>query len=151
MWERRYHFPTPTRTEGGHRLYSPQQVARVQWVKRQIDEGMQTRNAIHALEQSEAASQFPDPALVSPSPSSTSGETIRERLFEALIALDKQQAEWIIGEALAAHSLEHLILMVIAPIFTAIGQAWEEHRISIATEALSITRILRHTSTFLQP
>ena len=87
MWERRYHFPTPTRTDGGHRLYSPQQVARVQWVKQRIDGGMQTRNAIQALEQSEAAGQFPDLAheLPSTAQSSISGEMIRERLFEALI------------------------------------------------------------------
>jgi methanogenic corrinoid protein MtbC1 len=62
------------------------------------------------------------------------GATVRERLFEALIALDKQQAEMIIEDVLAVHSLEHLILTVIAPTFTAIGLAWEEGRIGIATE-----------------
>jgi methanogenic corrinoid protein MtbC1 len=133
MWERRYHFPTPTRTEGEHRLYSPQQVARVRWVKQRIDAGMQTRNAIQALEQSEAAGHLAH-ELPSTAQSSISGEMIRERLFEALITLDKKQAEMIIGDALAVHSLEHLILTVIAPTFTAIGQAWEEGSISIATE-----------------
>jgi MerR family transcriptional regulator, light-induced transcriptional regulator len=136
MWERRYHFPTPTRTEGGHRLYSPQQVARVQWVKQRIDAGMQTRNAIQALEHSEAAGQFPDamPDFHSAAQSLVSGEVVREQLLEALIALDKKRAEQIIGEALAVHSLEHLLLAVIAPLFTAVGQLWEQGRIGIATE-----------------
>jgi DNA-binding transcriptional MerR regulator len=136
MWERRYNFPTPTRTDGGHRLYSPQEVERVRWVKQRIDQGMQTRNAIQALEQSEATDQLVEavPRLGLSTPSARSGETIRERLFDALVALDKQQAELIIGDALAVHSLEHLLLAVIAPTFTAIGQAWEEDRISIATE-----------------
>lgn len=136
MWERRYHFPTPTRTDGGHRLYSPQQVARVQWVKQRIDAGMQTRNAIQALEQSEAAGQFPDSMLDfrSAIPSSVAGEVMRKQLLEALIALDKKRAEEIIGEALAVHSVEHLLLTVIAPIFTAIGQFWEDGHIGIATE-----------------
>ena len=136
MWERRYNFPTPTRTDGGHRLYSPQQVERVRWVKQRIDQGMQTRNAIQALEQSEATDQLVDvtPGLDLSTSSARSGESIREQLFDALVALDKQQVELIIGDALAVHSLEHLLLAVIAPTFTAIGQAWEEERISIATE-----------------
>jgi methanogenic corrinoid protein MtbC1 len=80
--------------------------------------------------------QTPDPhrEQFSSDSSSVTGETIRERLFEALIALDKSQADQVIADALAVHSLEHLILTVIAPTFTAIGQAWEEGRIGIATE-----------------
>ncbi len=136
MWERRYNFPAPTRTDGGHRLYSPQQVARVRWVKQRIDQGMQTRNAIQALEQSEATNEGfnSTPELDLSGLSAQPSETIREHLFDALVALDKHQAELIIGDALVIHSLEHLILTVIAPTFTAIGQAWEEDRISIATE-----------------
>jgi hypothetical protein len=40
----------------------------------------------------------------------------------------------LIGDALAVDSLEHLILTIIASTFTAVGQAWEEERIGIATE-----------------
>jgi methanogenic corrinoid protein MtbC1 len=80
--------------------------------------------------------QTPDPTQERSSSdlSSVNGATLRERLFEALIALDKPQAEAILADALAVHSLEHLILTVIAPTFTAIGQAWEEGRVTIATE-----------------
>ena len=53
VWERRYDFPASDRTEGGHRLFSAREVARIQWVKQRIDEGMQTRNAIQALQQHE--------------------------------------------------------------------------------------------------
>jgi len=136
MWERRYDFPAPTRTEGGHRLYTPQQVARVRWVKQRIDQGMQTRNAIQALEQNEAAGELPDLLLETPSStrSSASGETVTERLFAALTALDRQQADMIIADALTISPLEDLIQAVIAPTLTAIGQAWAEDRISIATE-----------------
>ncbi|MBN2305991.1 MAG: MerR family transcriptional regulator [Anaerolineae bacterium] len=151
VWERRYNFPTPVRTVGGHRLYSVTQVARVRWVKQRIDEGMQTRNAIQALEQGEETGQYSDPArsLPSPvsSPASTADKTFREQLFEALIALDRSQAEMVLGQALAVHSLEHLVLTVIAPTFTAIGQAWEEGRISIATEHFA-TNYLRQKLQF---
>lgn len=152
MWERRYNFPTSTRTAGGHRLYSPLQVARVRWVKQRIDEGMQTRNAIQALEQNEAAGQFPEPELgsLSSTQSSASSEMTREHLFEALIALDKKRAEMIIAEALAVHSLEHLILTIIAPTFTAIGQAWAEERITIATEHFATNYLRQKLQMWMQ-
>jgi DNA-binding transcriptional MerR regulator len=137
VWERRYDFPQSARTEGGHRLYAPHEVARIQWVKQRIDEGMQTRNAIHALEQVEAAGRFPD--LLNGTPAvqvipDASGEAIQEHLFAALADHDEDRANQITGEALAAFSIEQLILSVIGPIFTAFGQAWAEGRVNIATE-----------------
>ncbi len=145
IWERRYRFPSATRTEGGHRLYSPLEVARILWVKQHIDQGMQTRNAIQALEHAERSDQFTVPSLEPPESAqpAASDQVIRDRLFEALVSLDKRRAEMVIGDALAVHSLEHLVLNVIAPTFTAIGSAWEQERISISTEHFA-TNYLRH-------
>src|SRR5689334_10503440 len=52
-WERRYDFPKSARTSGGHRLYSQQEVMRLQWVKQQLDQGIQVSQAIRALQQTE--------------------------------------------------------------------------------------------------
>jgi DNA-binding transcriptional MerR regulator len=151
-WERRYDFPASARTEGGHRLYSAHEVARIQWVKQRINEGMQTRNAIQALKQREETGQSIGSTLESPtsSRSSASSATTRERLLEALIALDKHQADMVIGDALAVHSLEHLILTIIAPTFTAIGQAWAEERIGIATEHFATNYLRQKLQTWMQ-
>ncbi len=145
IWERRYGFPTPDRTEGGHRLYSAREVARIQWVKQRLDEGMQIRNAIQALSQHEETGLSVNASLESQAVarSSVSSATTRKQLLEALIALDKHQADLILGDALAIHSLEQLLLTIIAPTFTAIGQAWQTDRISIATEHFA-TNYLRH-------
>ncbi len=137
VWERRYDFPRSARTEGGHRLYAPREVARIQWVKQRIDEGMQTRNAIHALGQVETEGRFPD--MLNGTPAAPvipdiSADVIREHLFTALTDHDEDRANQITGEALAAFSVEQLILSVIGPTFTAFGQAWAEGRINIATE-----------------
>ncbi len=160
VWERRYDFPQSARTEGGHRLYAPREVARIQWVKQRIDEGMQTRNAIHVLEQVEADGRFPDMlngAPTAPVIPDVSGEAIREHLFAALVDHDEDRANQITGEALAAFSVEQLILSVIGPTFTAFGQAWAEGRINIATEHYA-TNYLRqqlliwlHTAPFAYP
>jgi len=53
VWERRYHFPHSARTAGGHRLYSQQEVERLQWVKKHLDNGMQASLAIQALRRAE--------------------------------------------------------------------------------------------------
>src|SRR3954463_4236450 len=58
VWERRYDFPKSTRTRGGHRLYSQQDVVRLQWVKTRIDEGMQVSRAINALQRAEEEGSF---------------------------------------------------------------------------------------------
>jgi len=152
IWQRRYDFPASDRTGGGHRLFSAYEVARIQWVKQRIDEGMQTRNAIHALQQHEETGQAVDSAHES-LPSShmpVSSATTREQLLEALIALDKHQADMIIGDALAIHSLEQLVLAIIAPTYAAIGQAWEEQRISIATEHFATNYLRQKLQTWMQ-
>jgi DNA-binding transcriptional MerR regulator len=40
VWERRYGFPTPRRSEGGDRLYEPDQVERLRLIKRLMDQGL---------------------------------------------------------------------------------------------------------------
>jgi CheY-like chemotaxis protein len=48
-WEKAYKLVVPTRTPGGHRLYSRDDVDRIKWLKRKIDDdGLQT-GAAHIL------------------------------------------------------------------------------------------------------
>ena len=78
VWERRYQFPNATRTGGGHRLYSQHEIRRIQWVKRQIDAGMQASLAIQALYRTEQDNSQPLAAQETPLPNpekTTSTET----------------------------------------------------------------------------
>src|SRR5512147_3135227 len=56
-WERRYDFPESKRTVGGHRLFTERDIIRLRWVKQRIDAGMQTSQAIHALQHQEQTGQ----------------------------------------------------------------------------------------------
>jgi CheY-like chemotaxis protein len=50
-WEKAYGVIKPTRTEGGHRLYSKADVERIKWLKHKIeDEGLQAAAAHKMLE-----------------------------------------------------------------------------------------------------
>lgn len=156
VWERRYQFPESARTDGGHRLYSPREVARIQWVKQRIDEGMQTRNAIRALAQVEEEGRFPDPLSAAQTIESamiagdTTSEALISRLYNALSTHNETLANQIIGEALATHSIEDLITSVLAPLFTFIGQAWQDGELSITTEHFATNHLRRQLFMWMQ-
>jgi DNA-binding transcriptional MerR regulator len=148
VWERRYGFPQSTRTSGGHRLYSQQDIFRLQWVKTRIDEGMQVSHAIRALQRAEQDGTFvPMPpsssAIVRPLPEITSLALFHKRLLEALLRHDLDEANLAIGEVQAFYPLEEIILEVISPTLRDIGDAWEHSKIDVATEHLA-TNHLRH-------
>lgn len=48
-WEKVYGLVVPSRTQGGHRLYSQDDVERIKWLKRKIDEDGLQAGAAHLL------------------------------------------------------------------------------------------------------
>jgi MerR family transcriptional regulator, light-induced transcriptional regulator len=146
-WERRYDFPMAERTSGGHRLYSEKDILRLMWVKQRIDEGMQTAQAINALRHQEQEGHYvpsiePTSAELRPREDKILIPNYKERLLGALTNRDLSVADQVLGEALALSSPEELILDVIAPVMSDIGEGWEARRITVATEHLA-TNYLR--------
>lgn len=145
VWERRYDFPNSSRTDGGHRLYSQNEVTRLQWVKGRIDKGMQVSQAIKALYRMEDEGRFADVQPNLYRVASQNGNVFAafyDRLLEALLEHDIALAERVIAEALTVHPLEHLILHIFSPIMSEVGSRWERGEIDIATEHLA-TNFLR--------
>ena len=140
IWERRYDFPDSARTAGGHRLYSQREVLRLQWVKQRVDEGMQISQAIRALQHMEREGRFPEAPLspgttpLSATPDDMPLTLYRERIVNALLAHDRETPDRILAEVTAIRPLEAIILEIIAPAFTAIGEAWEADDIGVSTE-----------------
>ena len=149
-WERRYNFPEAGRTSGGHRLYSERDIMRLRWVKARIEEGMQTAQAIQALLHQEESGVAIEEKIINlpPPPENRADNTppasdvFQDQLFTALVQRNLQKADHILGEALGIYSPEDLIYQVIGPAMAAIGVAWEQDRISVATEHLA-TNYLR--------
>jgi DNA-binding transcriptional MerR regulator len=121
-WERRYGFPKASRTEGGHRLYSEQDVSALQWVKAKIDQGVQTRQAIEAFQAADRKDGIPtedETRRRSSAPRRSrraigSLSELTDRLIAALIARDLSQADRLLGGQ-AFYTPEELILEVILP------------------------------------
>jgi len=146
VWERRYDFPNSSRTDGGHRLYSQNEVTRLQWVKSRVDEGMQISQAIKALHHTEQEGRSVGThitPLTSPIENAENFSAFHDRLLNALLNHNTTSADRIIAETLTVYSLEHIILHIISPIMNEIGSLWERDEIDIATEHV-ITNYLRH-------
>ncbi len=147
VWERRYGFPNATRTAGGHRLCSEREVMRLRWVKARVDDGMQTGQAIRALQHMEQEGRFSEitPApVIRPAMMDTSLMAFHHRLLDLLVENELQLADQMLGEVLTLYPLEDLILDVIAPTMNAIGQIWEDGKISVATEHLATNFLRQH-------
>lgn len=147
-WERRYGFPQSARTAGGHRLYSQQEVTRIQWVKLRLDEGTQISLAIRALRQAEKEHDLLASPVTPPVFSRQTGdvnlfEAFHQRLLEALLQHDTAQANQVLAEAATLFPLEQIILEVIGPTFYDLGEFWSRGEIDIATEHFA-TNHLRH-------
>ena len=145
VWERRYRFPQAMRSAGGHRHYTQEDVLHLQWVKMQMDEGMRAGRAVRARLQTSrdnavAASlhaplpqRTPDPAIVAFQPA----------LLQALLAYDGGVAAAILQEALAQHPLDRVVLDLIGPTLSAIGECWSTGEAAVATEHFA-SNFLRH-------
>ncbi len=149
IWERRYAFPMPARTTGRHRLYSQQEVQRLQWVKQRVDEGMQISLAVRTLQhmvRGAGVSLPVMPALQPVAPDESEGDALgvfHRRLVDALLAHDTGQADQVIADAYVVFPIESLILDVIGPTLHVIGEAWSAGQIDVATEHFA-TNHLRH-------
>ncbi len=156
-WERRYDFPQPVRTNGGHRLYSERDVARLKWIKDQTERGMQISQAVQTLRRLEEAGWFPERAIVqtesrpiSPIAPAIKIDRHRENLMQALLAFDAEQADRILSELLVLYPVETLLQSVIVPLLNDVGEGWLAGEISVSEEHFTSQFLRRHLIQWLQ-
>ncbi len=146
-WERRYGFPEAQRTAGGHRLYSEKDIARLRWVKSQLESGLTVSRAVIAVRAVEESGRLflpgePETSARAES-SSMSFTSLRATLLNVLTHHNLPRADQLMGEMLAFYSPEDLTMEVIGPTLNAIGEAWEQGHLTVASEHLA-TNYLRH-------
>lgn len=132
-WERRYGVPRPTRTAGGHRLYSPRDVALLRRAVALRDQG-HTAAAACAQALAEVASRLPALAVESPTLPTTTN--LSRRLRAAALALEAGQVSAVLAEASALLDVETLWARVVAPALRCLGEDWERGAASPAPEHL---------------
>jgi DNA-binding transcriptional MerR regulator len=127
-WERRYGLLQPTRSAGGLRLYSPDDLARVQAMQHHLADGFA------AAEAAVLASQTPgrnDTSIATPA--------AKDELAAALASFDDADAHAVFDDLLARLSIDTLLRDVIVPYLHELGERWEREEVSIAQEHFAST------------
>ena len=153
-WERRYSAVTPTRTEGGQRLYSDLDVQRLLHLQRLTDRG-HAIGRIAALPLDELARLDKAAAERSPArgpsrsddgvvdlPEQARGEIIAAAVTAALEAtrrLDTVELMVVLERAAVTLGVPVFIDQIVAPSLTSIGHGWRERTMSVAQEHMATT------------
>lgn len=122
QWERRYGFPRPRRTPGGHRLYTPEDVEALRTIRRWLEEGSTPQAAIRRYLAQEARP-----------------EELEEAFYQALLGADLQEAEALFRRALRLWGPEGAIRHLLLPSLRRVGEGWHRGEVSVAEEHLAST------------
>lgn len=124
-WERRYGLLEPARTDGGLRLYSPEDVRRVRAMQAHLQSGLSAAEAARLARSAE-------PAAAEPS----EGPELQDaaELRAALDGLDAQGAHLILDRVLARYTLETVLVSVVLPYLRDLGERWERGEASVVQE-----------------
>ncbi len=126
QWERRYGFPMPERSESGYRLYSDDDLRGIVAMKRHIADGIPASRAAQLVEEL--------PREPGAGGGGRPASSLRDALVEALVALDDEQADRVLGEAHALHPVETVMLEVIQGAMVEIGRRWHDGALPTTTE-----------------
>jgi len=145
-WERRYGLPNPTRSEGGHRLYSQRDIDTVKWLIARQREGLRIQGAVALWQGLQAEGR--DPLRSVPEASQARGQTmqaLRDEWFAACMVFDEARAEQALTEAFARYPPEAVCVELLAGGIAQIGQAWYEGQATVQQEhfasALAMRRV----------
>ena len=127
-WERRYGLLQPTRSAGGLRLYSPDDLARVEAMQQHLADGFAAAEAAALATQTTRHSheEIAFPAA-------------KDELARALASFDDGDAHAVFDVLLARLSLDTLLRDVIIPYLHELGERWERGDVSIAQEHFAST------------
>jgi DNA-binding transcriptional MerR regulator len=133
-WEQRYGLLRPTRSDGGFRLYSPQDEDRVATMRSHLERGLSAAQAARLTLDEESS---PAPATELPVLALGASD-----LRAALDRLDESTAHAVIDRLLAGFSIETVLREIVMPYLRELGDRWERGEASVAQEHFA-SQILR--------
>lgn len=124
-WERRYGLIRPHRTPKGHRLYSQEDIQRIQRVLELLDQGISISQARQLVERPE------------PGPQAEAGdpwEKYRERMLQAVVRFDEQALDHAYNEVLSLYPEEMVTRRLLLPLLETLGERWANRSGTVAEE-----------------
>ena len=129
-WERRYGLLSPERTPKGHRLYSDQDVERVERVVALLDEG----HPLSAVARRIKARTEPEREKGEGAPQKNLWDGYLGRTLDAVRDFSSERVEAIHNEASSLYPVELVTERLIEPVLSELGRGWRERESGIAEE-----------------
>ncbi|MGR8942439.1 MAG: MerR family transcriptional regulator, partial [Gammaproteobacteria bacterium] len=159
-WERRYQAVSPTRTAGGHRVYTDQDIARLKLLNEATSHGHSiSRIAKYSLDDLKKLVRQEEPSspasFQTPSTSTAAkhlAEDYVSKCFAAVIAFDARALESHFENAIVELGTQNFIEDLLNPLLTQIGERWKTGELRPVHEHMassiirSLTYILRNNS-----
>lgn len=145
VWERRYGFPHPGRDSAGDRLYPPNQVERLRLIRRLLDAGHRPGRIV-ALEP-EALQALSAPAAPPERQAEMSSAPDLAAYLELIQRHDVHKLRSLMGQTALRLGLVDFVTLVMAPLNTAVGDAWMQGRFQVFEEHIyteCVTGVLRN-------
>ena len=143
-WERRYGLPNPSRSAGGQRLYSEQDIKIIQWLLMQKKSGKRISQAVTLWKEREERS--PNPPF-SPTEKSigTTANAANERenqvltdtkleWMQACLEFNEFKAEQVLFQAFSLFPMETVCTQILQAGLSEIGSLWHRGEVSIQQE-----------------
>ena len=128
-WERRYGLLRPARSQGGFRLYTAADEARIRRMRDYLSRGVAAAEAARLALDTEAAA--PDARL--PEAAVAPAAAARE-LAAALDQFQEEQAHTVLDRMLAAYRIETVLRDLLIPYLHDLGERWARGEVSVAQE-----------------
>ncbi len=138
-WERRYGFPAPRRTEGGHRLYDPSDLERLRLIAEALDRGLRAGQVVPA--QAQELRELLGPA------------SVRERrgLMDHALGLDAPALGHALQLALAEQGIVEFGERTAGPFLERLGEGWASGELDVHQEHTASYRLRALLERFWQP
>ncbi len=157
VWERRYGFPQPGRDAGGDRVYPADQVERLRTIRRLMDAGHRPGRIVglepQALQALQGGAMAPQRRV--PRANGAAGvDAALAPYLDLLARHDVQGLRSQLQQAFLRMGLVDFVTLLVAPLTTAVGQAWLQGRVQVFEEHLyteCITGVLRNAIVEVAP
>jgi DNA-binding transcriptional MerR regulator len=133
-WERRYGLLRPTRSQGGFRLYTAADEARVHRMREHLARGVAAAEAARLAVDGEAVAVPPAVETTTAAPSPAPLQAAARELAAALDQFQEEQAHEVLDRQLAAYQVETVLRDLLIPYLHDLGERWARGEVSVAQE-----------------
>lgn len=147
-WEKRYGVVLPSRSDGGQRLYTDDDVLRLTLLHRAVEEGRSISQvaSLSTEELQELVREDAAERVATPGPEPLDGPSAAKVLERAQRAVEKMQpggVERILTRGAMAFPVATIIDEIVVPLIGTVGRAWAEGRVGPAHEHMATVEIRR--------